>query len=224
MNTLDTYKRPPPLELSKRPRLAIDAKLDQAPGGPAVFTPTGRQTAQRLGREAACLRQLIRLPEPGEDLTLIMAGNWHGSDLIGAILQLSEPAKIETLDIATLGFNKQQAIRIMQMIDAGEIGRCRFVVSAMFRDQNHEEYKFLADGLAARGQTIGSGQNHTKLLLFKMTNGLTYAVHGSLNLRRCHAYEQMAISTSATLYAFFERFVDDFLAGRLPSSHTNRKS
>lgn len=51
-------------------------------------------------------------------------------------------------------------------------------------------------------------RNHTKLMLLSTTDGRRIVAEGSQNLRRCHCYEQVAISDDAELYAFFRSFIE----------------
>jgi len=69
--------------------------------------------------------------------------------------------------------------------------------------------------LGKHKQRIAYNRNHCKLLAFAMSDGNRYAVHGSLNLRRCNSFEQMAIANDADTYNFFRDYIDDAFAGKL---------
>ena len=168
-----------------------------------------RRIYARIGREAKALEHMLKLPPAGHDLVLMMTGAWHGFDLLGAVIHLVSPAHIEKLDIATLGFNRRQATQLGKYIDLRQIRKCRFLVSTMFRNRKPKDYKALELVLTRRGQEIASRRNHAKLLLFQISDGRTFAAHGSLNLRRCNAYENIEISTDPSLHAFFAKFMDD---------------
>jgi len=44
-------------------------------------------------------------------------------------------------------------------------------------------------------------------MLFDMADGRKFVTHGSLNLRRCNAYEQVVISQDEGLFEFFRKFI-----------------
>lgn len=170
----------------------------------------------RLAREANAAEQIARLPEPGEDVILIMAGSWHGWDMVEAVLKLAgQGVTIQELRVATLGFNNAQTDHLAEMLDDGRIGSCTFIVSEMFSGKNATEYDHLADVLESRGQRIATGRKHCKLLLIHLSDGRHIVAHGSLNLRRCNSFEQMAITDDADLYRFFSDYIDDVLTGSI---------
>lgn len=176
---------------------------------PIIRRKSPRRTLRRLGREAAAVEQLQRLPEPGETYNLILTGRWHGFDLVGAIIELAKPDTVDRLEIATLGFNVTQTHHLADLLDAGAIGSVRFLVSDMFKEKNPAEFGILRTELESRGQTVAARRNHAKLLLFEMASGRKLAGHGSLNLRRCNSFEQLEISTDPTLHDFFRDFITD---------------
>jgi hypothetical protein len=67
--------------------------------------------------------------------------------------------------------------------------------------------------MAQRGQTVATTRNHAKLLCFDLNDGRKLVAHGSLNLRRCNAYEQVALAHDAALHDFLASYIDE-VAGR----------
>lgn len=167
---------------------------------------TTKRRFARVRRQSRAVEQIGKLPGKGEDLVMIMTGSFHGWDLVGAVMDLTG-CPIRELHVATLGFNQAQTLHLAEMIDAGQIGKLTMVVSEMFREKNPREFKGLAEAMTARGQVVAANRNHAKLLLFDMADGRKYVTHGSLNLRRCNAYEQVAISRDDALFEFFRKFI-----------------
>lgn len=172
-------------------------RLDESP----------RRRLDRARRGQSAVKQIGRLPAVGEEIVMIMTGDFHGWDIVGAVLDLAGVAAAH-LRVATLGFNRSQTIHLASLLDAGRVRRLTMAVSEMFREKNKSEYALLAAEMQSRGQTVKCGRNHAKLMLFELADGRRIAVHGSLNLRRCNSFEQVAISASVELHDFFAAFID----------------
>jgi hypothetical protein len=163
----------------------------------------------RMERERACAEQIGHLPEPGHEVVMLMTGDWHGWDIVSAVLHLTQPATIVSLKIATLGFNRTQARHLADLIDAGAIASMVMVVSEIFSSASNGEYHALSDLLSERGQTLATTRNHAKILCFELNDGRKLVAHGSLNLRRCNAYEQVVLAADADLHDFFASYIDE---------------
>ena len=188
---------PPPLGTIRRPRHAHTVE---------------KQRLARLAREQNAVQAIGALPEPGEEVVLLLDGTFHGWDILGALIELAA-CPVVRLEVATLGFNRTQADHLGDLIDDGTVRSARFVVSEMFAQKSGAEYGHLAQVLESRGHVCAATRNHAKLLLIELADGRTISAHGSLNLRRCNSFEQVAISADESLHAFFTDFLDDVVAG-----------
>lgn len=166
---------------------------------------------RRLRREEGLIAQIGSLPKPGEQLITIMDGTFHGWDFVAAVLKLSG-VTIAHLRVATLGFNTIQARHLAEMLDAGKIAKATFLVSEYFECSNKGEFNTLRTVLEDRGHRVTSNRNHCKLLLFELSDGRKLAAHGSLNLRTCNAFEQIAIAAGDDLHDFFAAYVDQWFS------------
>ncbi len=175
-----------------------------------------RQRLAWLDRETNAADAIQRIPAKGHEVFLIMTGKFHGFDILGGILDLAgEGVTIDDLKIATLGFNRDQTDRLAEMIDAGQIKRVVFVVSNLFSEKNGDEYDYLSETLTARGQVVANTRNHTKIILIALSDGRRLVVHGSLNLRRCNNFEQVAISNDPQTFDFLAAFIHDAATGTI---------
>jgi len=158
-------------------------------------------------------KHLERLPEAGETFHCIMRGNYNGWDLVPAVLQLAAPARIAELHVATLGFNAQNADELIQLIDAGSIGRCTFICSVYYKSMKDGApvYDGLAQALTERGHQIAAIRCHAKILLFELTDGRCLAVESSANLRSCRNIEQFTMTHDGDLLAFHRGWMTDLL-------------
>lgn len=224
--------------------LRADAGGSLLRGGPARFTrptlsekadpsPAGANWTEALPDNCRHVRRNVRrrfihalnvknaakdldeLPAGGESVHIIMRGNWHGWDLVPAVLRLADGATIDELTIATLGFNKDNAVELGQLLDAGQVRRVRFLCSVYFRDATRDVFKFLASELATRNGELLAMRNHAKLLLFALSDGRRLTVESSANLRSCRNVEQMALHNDPELYNFHAGWIDQqFAAAR----------
>lgn len=182
---------------------------------PRTVRRAERRRMIRLEREGKAAAHIERLPEPGEDIVLILTGVYHGWDIVEAILQLAGGATVAECYLATLGFNRTQTRHLADLLDSGRIGRLTFVVSEMFAQKNATEYDFMAEMIQGRGHRLANTRNHAKLMLFRLSDGRHIVTHGSLNLRRCNSFEQLVITQDADLYRFFAAFLEEVIAGEV---------
>lgn len=173
--------------------------------------PLRRESAnairRRIVRTKAAAFHLGDPPAKGEEIAFIMGGEYHGLDLIIALLH-STPATCERLTIATLSTNASNAEEIAKLVTAGKVRDVVLVASEMFRDKSPEQFKPVKDAIEAVGGRVFAARNHAKIALMQMDDGARYVMHGSLNLRRCHSFEQVVIVNDAQLFEFFEGFID----------------
>ncbi len=198
---------------------AVARLLDEDPksGSPTIVRrrvmryDSPRRVVKRIGRQKSCVAQLGQLPRDGEEILMLLDGAWHGFDLVTAILELAHEATVTHLSIATLGFNQDQTHQLAELLDSGQVARVSMVVSEMFRDKNVIEYANLKAMLHDRGMRVAASRNHAKLMLFEMSNGRLITGHGSLNLRRCHSIEQLALTADPDVYGFFYPYIQETL-------------
>lgn len=133
-----------------------------------------------------------------------MAGSYDSFDLIDAMLAHAAPATIESLHLATLGFNHANATRLIAMLEAGIVGRCEMLVSTYY-EADHKERETcyrLAHELPARGGWYCAMRTHAKIIAAGLTNGRCFTIESSANLRTCRNLEQFTITQDADLFAF----------------------
>lgn len=184
---------------------------------PVLRRQITKRDLRRMLREDAAAEQIDRLPEPGEEILLILSGKWHGFDLFGAVLRLAAPTTIAEAHVSTLAINKTHARRLEELLAARQIGRITLIVGEVFREHSPSEWAELVRvfGADPKTRTLGATRNHTKLMALRLTDGRTLAIHGSLNLRRCSCYEQASLSADPATYRFFRDFVADVARGSI---------
>lgn len=185
--------------------------------GPVKVEPALRRTsgvrALRQGlREKTAAQVVGKLPDQGDELILILSGRFHGIDLITAAIDLAGET-VEHAYFATLAINKTHVSHLASMIDDGRIRTITMVISEVFSENSKPEFNFLHDELTKRGCRIVVSRNHAKLVSLEFSGGRKLAMHGSLNLRRCSSYEQVAIVADDQIADFFKSFILDVANG-----------
>lgn len=178
---------------------------------------------------ANAAKHLGRLPAAGETFHCIMRGNYNGWDLVPAILRLAAPATIARLHVATLGFNQRNAGELIQLLDAGSIGRVAFICSCYYRTVEADVFDFLHAELARRGHCVVAIRSHAKILLFEMSDGAAYVLESSANLRSCRNIEQFTLTHDAALLQFHRSWMAQIIQEVLceegnPNQHPSSRS
>jgi hypothetical protein len=200
LKTLDTkgltsiFPDQPAAKNSVRP-MDLDTKLARR---------VERRRFVRMEKAGRAAEHLGQLPGRGETIHSTMSGAYDGWALVGAVLQLAQPATIDRLDISTLGYNRENSAELFAMLDDGRIRSARFLASTYFRSVDPEIYETLRRGLASRGQELCICRVHSKTMLFTMTDGRTFTIESSANLRSCRNLETFSLSADPELLAFHQ--------------------
>ena len=160
-------------------RARIDAALDH---DPAMRHETPSRKFRTI-RVRAAMRQIVELPAEREEILLILTGTYHGWDFIPALLELAAPATIAELHLSSLGAMPEQIEELAGLMDAGQVTAATIVLSTMYINHNKEDFA-------------------------RMSDGRRFSIHGSLNIRRCHSFEQAAFTADPATYEFFRGFVE----------------
>ena len=163
-------------------------------------------------RIANAAEQLAELPRTGYSLHCCMSGNFHAFDLIMAVIRLAAPAKVDRLDIATLGFNQQNTDRLLELLDEGTVRAVTFLCSHFFMSQETDAYTRLRYELAQRGFPCNAVRCHAKVQLFELDDGRAYVIESSANLRSCRNVEQFCLTCDRGLLDFYRGCFDQFHA------------
>jgi hypothetical protein len=177
-----------------------------------------RRTDKAVMLDARRLQNAIehigRLPDPGEAFHLVTAKQYSLWHVIKATLHLASPATIARLTVATLGFSKTNLEELLQLLDAGTIGKVDFLYSVYFRSNERESCQRLAHELTIRGQRVVAMLTHAKILLMELTDGTSYVVESSANLRSCSSIEQITLMHDPDLLAFHHEWIDELMRAK----------
>lgn len=209
-----------PLDLDAPDFYEQEEAQPQKPGRDVGITLEEDRQMRRHGRRsylnqvgvANAAKQLARLPDDGESIHGIMRGNFAGFDFVDAIHQLAG-ARIRELNIATLGFNGENADRLVRMIDGGRIQRATFICSHFYKTSEGEVYDVLRHQLLKRGHRCLAMRCHAKILLFEIDAEprACYVLEMSANLRSCRNLEQFVLTRDHRLLEFHRGWMYEML-------------
>lgn len=162
-------------------------------------------------RLANAIEHIGRLPEQGESFHLVTAKQYSLWHVVRATVELAQPAKIDRLTIATLGFSRDNLEQLVELLDSGKIGRVEFLYSVYFKSNEKELCLRLTHELDQRGQRVVAMLTHAKIVLMELSDGRSLTVEASANLRSCSSIEQITMTYDAALTAFHRQWISELL-------------
>jgi hypothetical protein len=163
-------------------------------------------------RLADALEHIGRLPEPGEAFHLVTAKRYSLWHIVRATLKLAEPATIDRLTVATLGFSRQNLEELLDLLDRRQIGKVDFLFSVYFKSGQREICQRLAHELTTRGHRVVACLTHAKILLIKLSDGRAFVAESSANLRSCSSIENITLFHDAELLRFHANWFNSVLS------------
>lgn len=205
-NLAQPYDDVPSFDSKADPEVDTAIRLD---GDKRLIRTPSRRLFQDYRSQPDAYAHLNPLPGPGESLHGVISGKFALADLIPALIESAGP--IDTLHIATLSFNAQNAKDLLQMLDDGQIGSVGLLISYYYKSTSREIYDLLVPQLRERGHRVLAMRTHAKILLAKMRNGTSYVCESSANLRSSINVEQFVLTNDRPLYDFHRTWIDDLL-------------
>ncbi len=149
---------------------------------PGVLKAKAKARRAVMFKEAGEL--LAALPAPGEAVHAIMNGNYDLMVLLVALLDL-HPAPCRRLRIATLCFNRRNAVELLGLLESGKIGGLTLLASTFFQGHNKELDEWFRGELAAYpGSKTAAARSHCKVVCFDFADDAAMVLEGSANLRQ----------------------------------------
>jgi hypothetical protein len=179
-------------------------------------TRTARAIMVDARRKANALEDIGELPEPGTVVHVVSAKRFSLFNVIEAVLTMRAPETIRYLAVCTLGFSTANVAALAAMLDGKQVEQLDFVFSVYFRSLERENCERLTAELGRRGARIIALLQHSKILVIQTTDGQSYVVESSANLRSCASIEQLAIFNDADLTAFHKAWIDSLFAEAKP--------
>jgi hypothetical protein len=191
-----------------------DARPIESPIGVATRTFRRRAAKRDLQNRLMVDRAraaIERLPDPGETIHMVVAGDYRSWDLVPAMLDLAA-RPLAHLWIATLSYNREVLTALADLFDSGQIGQCHFLTSSFDKAHDPERFQLTRDLLIPRGHRLMAMRNHCKLLCLDFGDGRQFVSESSANLRSHSTTEQIALTHDRDLYAFHTAWMDEVFA------------
>ena len=189
----------------RTPRMALG--LDAVP-------TTQRQKVDRhlfadwRARKQSVVDHLKALPKRGEVLHAITGGDYNGTDILPAVLDMAGARKAVECYITTLGFSDNNVRLLGSMVEGGQIDKLAIVASYYFARASKAIYQTAERELVPRGVRLMHCRCHAKTILLKLDTGHHYVIETSANLRSCVCAEALTLTEDAALYRFYRRFIE----------------
>lgn len=192
----------------------VDVSAGLADDKAHVRTPI-RRLFRDYRSQPDAYKHLAYLPQPGEDLEMIISGKYAMWDLVPSLIERTGQ-NITDLTIATLSFSKANAAELLGLVDEGRVTRVGLLVSYFFKAQNRHLYDSLVPHLRERGHKVLAMRTHAKVILAKMVDGTCFSIRGSPNMRSCKNVEQLTMTNCPELYAYHHGWIHgELLSGKV---------
>lgn len=154
-----------------------------------------------------------RLPGPREAWHIVTSGKFALWDYVPAVLKLVAPVTIAELHVATLSFSKPNVAQFCELLDSGQIGQAKLLASTYLRATNPDVYEFAMAEVPKRPTAhLLLLRVHAKVVAMKLSDGRTFTIESSANLRSCKAIEQSVATGSPAVYSLHVGWIDDLYA------------
>ena len=166
------------LTIGKKPYPASDDRCiaGRIPNDLLARTRAKRRAFVDGRREQIAIEHILKLPDEGETLHLIIDGRFQPCDVIPATRRLSDPATIKNLTVTTLGLNEDNVGTICRGMDAGKIGTATVIVSHYFRGAERPLFEWMKLEIENRGGRVRGLRTHSKIMLMEMTDGRCFRI------------------------------------------------
>ncbi len=182
------------------------------------------QVYEAAARRALMFKEARALPARGEAVHAIMTGSYDLMLLLVALLDL-HAAPCRRLRIATLCYNRRNAVEMLGLLETKKIGALTWLASDFFRGHNKELDEWFRGELAAYpGSRIAAARNHCKIVCFewhsvrRKTREPAAPSKGErvFRLTECHSellafHVKVKVAANETFEAWRERDHDDLV-------------
>jgi len=187
---------------------------DDLPNSRALRHDAARRLL-RVRQRQALTHVLAAPPAPGETVHLLSAAKWDFWTWVPVMLDWI--GHTEKLRCSTWTLNRQTAVELFELWDAGRIGSVDFLTGLYFKRRETAVYTYLVNGIRKRGGRYRAFRNHAKVLLLANPQADAYiTVEGSANLTANPRWEQYAITNHRPLWEFHRSWFDE-MARTIPS-------
>jgi hypothetical protein len=184
-----------------------------SPDRPAAedFRRLAKAFKARLRRSAQLRKAaevIPHLPAEGESLHTLLTGFFDFALVLTCVLR-SRPCPCDHARVSTLSFGRKNVQEIVGWIDDGLVGRLTLLCADFMAKASPEVYQgAVAELVERRGQVVGSGRCHAKVVTLAFADGLRLSFEGSANLRTNRNLENLCVVNDPGLHDFHAAWID----------------
>jgi hypothetical protein len=131
--------------------------------------------------------------------------------LLVAILDMHRAA-CRRLRIATLCYNRRNAVELLGLLESKRIGGLTLLCSSFFVEHNRELHEWFHGELAAfPGSRIAHARSHCKVFAFDFADGTGLVAESSANLRANGNREQLILLNDRALHDWHSHWIDELV-------------
>ena len=165
------------------------------------------QTINALKRKWA-IKEIGRLPDPGESIHIVSNARFDFWDWVPAILEMAAPRVAEEYFGSTWILNRRNAVEMLALYDAGKLKRIGMITGVYFKRRESAVFATLYEGLKARGQRFKAALNHSKWFTMLLSDGTGITVEASANFTENGNMEQFVYTNDRPLFDFYKSIAE----------------
>ena len=176
-------------------------------------TRTTTKAEARHMRQARLAAEVIpELPNPGESLHVILAGE---IDLCSVVLAVLPRVRCTHLRLTTLAMSTRNMTELLGVLENNPAMRFTLIVSEFYKSHNKEAWQEFTSNLAEfPGAKATAARVHLKLVGFEIENAVPVIIESSADLRRNGNAEFAAVHRDEALHRFYAEFIDRMASSR----------
>ena len=181
----------------------------------ATISPRVLQRERKAKTIAAMKREALAdvmpaLPEPGYSYHVVSNGSFDYWSWIPTMAGYM--GHVEEFYGSTWTLNRANARELLELMDAGTLGKVAVVTGVYFKRREAAVYTTLVEGLATRGGRYMALENHAKVALLGNPDTDTWiVVEGSANWTANPRIEQNVVSNDRDLFEFHRAWMESVL-------------
>jgi len=167
-----------------------------------------RRRYERIQQREALEDVLAGPPEPGESVHILSRAQFDFWTWVPAMLDWIGHSP--DLYCSTWTASRANVVELLELWDAGRIGRAHFLTGLYFKRRETAVYARLLEGLRTRGGRYCSSRNHAKvLLLANAARKAWLTIEGSANLTSNPRTENYIITNDRGLWEFHRGWMEE---------------
>lgn len=186
-------------------------ETEELPENCLVYGHTPRIKTINAMKRRWAVREIGRLPDPGESINIISNARFDFWDWVPAIIEMAAPRVVSQWYGSTWILNRRNATELLALHDAGKIQAIGMITGIYFKRRESAVFATLYEGLKSRGQRFKAALNHSKWFSLELDDETCLTVEASANFTENGNIEQYVYTNDPGLFQFYKSFADEIL-------------